>query len=112
MPINVNKGESEQEFVSRCIADEINNGREQDQAAAICYATYEKETSMSSYTRNRINTQMSLAVRDASQRGIRLAEEGGGSYSWEDCISDQTERYGDEETAARVCGYIKSEYGS
>lgn len=112
MPINVNKGESEQEFVSRCIADEINAGREQDQAAAICYATYEKETSMSAYTQNRIKAQMAIAVRDAEHRGIRLAEEGGGSYPWDECIADQIERYGDEETAARICGYIKSEYGS
>ena len=61
MPINVNKGQSEQEFVSRCIADEINNGREQDQAAAICYATYEKDTSMNKFTDYRIAAQMSIA---------------------------------------------------
>ena len=114
MPINVKKGESEQDFVSRCIADEINNGREQAQAAAICYATYEKETAMSAYTKNRINTQMALAVKDAAGRGINLAETpsaGPGSYPWDECIADQTARYGDEETAKRVCGYIKSEYG-
>jgi hypothetical protein len=29
-------------------------------------------------------------------------------YPWEECISDQLERYGDEETAAKVCGAIKA----
>jgi hypothetical protein len=47
-----------------------------------------------------------------SEKGINLAEEGGSSYPWDECIADQTTRYGDEETAKKVCGYIKSEYGS
>ena len=34
--------------------------------------------------------------------------EGGAKYPWEDCIDDQTARYGDEETAKRVCGAIKA----
>lgn len=29
-------------------------------------------------------------------------------YPWEDCIADQMERYGDEETAKKVCGAIKA----
>jgi hypothetical protein len=33
-------------------------------------------------------------------------------YPWEQCIADQTERYGDEETAKKVCGAIKAMYGS
>lgn len=32
-------------------------------------------------------------------------------YPWEQCIADQTERYGDEETAKKVCGAIKAMYG-
>jgi hypothetical protein len=31
-------------------------------------------------------------------------------YPWEQCIADQTERYGDEETAKKVCGAIKAMY--
>ena len=45
------------------------------------------------------------------EKGINLAE-GDTSYPWDECIADQTARYGDEETAKKVCGYIKSEYGS
>ncbi len=29
-------------------------------------------------------------------------------YPWEECIADQIERYGDEETAKKVCGAIKA----
>lgn len=31
-------------------------------------------------------------------------------YPWEDCISDQEERYGDPEIAKRICGWIKANY--
>jgi len=34
-------GETKDEFVSRCIGVEINSGKEQDQAAAICYAKWD-----------------------------------------------------------------------
>jgi len=33
-------------------------------------------------------------------------------YPWEQCIRDQKKRYGSEETAKKICGYIKSKYGS
>lgn len=29
-------------------------------------------------------------------------------YPWQECIADQTARYGDEETAKKVCGSIKA----
>jgi hypothetical protein len=31
-------------------------------------------------------------------------------YPWEECVKDQTERYGDEETAMKICGWIKANY--
>lgn len=31
-------------------------------------------------------------------------------YPWDQCIADQVARYGDEETAARICGWIKANY--
>jgi hypothetical protein len=31
-----------------------------------------------------------------------------GEYPWEECVADQLERYGDEETAKKVCGAIKA----
>lgn len=41
MPIEKQPGESKDEFISRCIAVEINAGKPEDQAAAICYAKWE-----------------------------------------------------------------------
>lgn len=67
------------------------------------------------FERKKLEFQVQIAVSDLKRRGIaltNLAEEGGGSYPWDECIADQIERYGDEETAKKVCGYIKSEYGS
>ena len=46
MPVNINKGESEEQFISRCIGEEVSAGYEQDQAAAICYS-YWREGKMS-----------------------------------------------------------------
>lgn len=40
MPIKPNKKERKQDFISRCIAVEVNAGKEQDQAAAICYTAW------------------------------------------------------------------------
>lgn len=39
--IEPKSGETEREFISRCIPFEINNGREQDQAIAICYSIWD-----------------------------------------------------------------------
>ena len=32
------------------------------------------------------------------------------TYPWDQCIKDQTERYGDEETAKTVCGTIRAKF--
>lgn len=42
MPIDRNPGESRDEFLSRCIATEIRSGKDNDQAAAICYTQLKK----------------------------------------------------------------------
>ena len=41
MPVNVKSGETEQEFVSRCIPIEIGYGKSADVAAGICYSIYQ-----------------------------------------------------------------------
>ena len=43
MPVNVNKGETENEFISRCISEEVSAGHDQQQAIAICYSYWDKE---------------------------------------------------------------------
>tara|TARA_R110000824_G_C14739221_1_gene627248 strand:- start:4 stop:204 length:201 start_codon:yes stop_codon:yes gene_type:complete len=32
-------------------------------------------------------------------------------YPWDECIADQTKKYG-EEAAPKICGYIKNKYGN
>lgn len=41
------------------------------------------------------------------EKGIKLAD-----YPWDECIADMTDRYESEETAKKVCGWIKANYGS
>ncbi len=151
MPVNVKKGEREEDFISRCIAEEINSGREQSQAAAICYSYWRKDK-MSKIVDPTAKVMAKVAY-DTDFRGINLfadlekgpndpcyenyvqigtkdldgkqvpncvplkeemtnieADKGMNlaDYPWDECIADQTERYGDEETAKKVCGYIKS----
>jgi hypothetical protein len=75
MPVNVKSGETENEFISRCIGEEINNGYEQSQAVAICYSYWDKEN-MSKIT----DTSEKVIARvnyNTKFRGINLfAEEG------------------------------------
>lgn len=40
-------------------------------------------------------------------KGVELAD-----YPWDECIADMTDRYESEETAKKVCGWIKANYGS
>jgi hypothetical protein len=46
MPVNVKKGESENDFISRCIGEEVSAGYSQEQSAAICYSYWEKDQNM------------------------------------------------------------------
>jgi hypothetical protein len=160
MPIKPGPTESKEEFISRCIGEEITAGYEQSQAAAICYSKWDrKEMSSKKYSdpQKRVMSKLNFekkyeginlqepaeGLEDACwegyvaiglkpmdgrmvpncvpveeemekifvEKGINLQEEGV-SYPWEECIADQTARYGDEEIAKKVCGMIKSKYGS
>ena len=43
MPIDRNPGEGRDEFLARCISTEVAAGKDNDQAAAICYTKLKKE---------------------------------------------------------------------
>ena len=58
------------------------------------------------FEKKRIEFNAELLKAQLRRKGISLAD-----YPWSDCIADQTERYGDEETAKKVCGKIKAESG-
>jgi hypothetical protein len=52
-------------------------------------------------------------LREANKRQFKLhkfesKKVDRADYPWEECIIDQTERYGDEDTAKKVCGAIKA----
>ena len=133
MPIpNPTSSETQNDYVGRCMS-EIGGEYPQEQAVAICISTYQKET-MSKSKQQRVADKMSAinllaGLEDSCWEGYeaigtkikdgrevpncvpikemtRLAE-----YPWDECVADQTARYGDEETAKNVCGYIKSKYG-
>lgn len=81
MPIpKPTSGQDEKEYISACIREIIDEYDAPGQAYAVCKGTYDKEN-------------MSEEFAD---------------YAWEDCMLDQVERYGDEETAAKICGAIKA----
>ena len=72
MPIpNPNKNESESEFVSRCVGELYDEYGEQ-QASAICYSTYRKETPLSK------EEMMYSRLREMHYRGINLMAEDNG----------------------------------
>lgn len=148
MPIpSINAGESQSEYVGRCMHEIGSEYDTNEQSVAICINTYERGT-MSKSTEQRIADKLSginllagleescwegyiaIGTKDLDGREVPNCvpikeeaskvqmekkynfAEGGTSYPWDECIADQTARYGDEETAKKVCGYIKSEYGS
>ena len=123
----VKSGEREDPYLSRCVPVLYPEYYDQTMATSLCADKYQRKITVTNlskqnlktmkplentFEKNRIAFLASILKKEIAEKGIRLAEEGGGSYPWEDCIADQTERYGDEETAKKVCGYIKSEYGS
>ena len=40
MPVEPRKNESKEEFIQRCVAEEIRSGYENTQAVAICYSKW------------------------------------------------------------------------
>ena len=75
MPVKPNKGERQDEFISRCIGEEITAGYEQDVAAAICYSYWDKDK-MSKMTEMSSKVHARVAY-DTKYRGINLFAEPG-----------------------------------
>jgi hypothetical protein len=59
--VEPNAGETEDEFISRCIKEEINSGYPQDQAAAICYSKWENKN----YNKQNKKNEMKLKFEKA-----------------------------------------------
>ena len=73
MPVNPKKGEREEDFISRCIAEEISAGYDNPQAAAICYSYWRKDK-MKKITDTKEKV-MARIKYDADFRGINLLAE-------------------------------------
>ena len=80
MPVNIKKGESEEQFISRCIGEEIGSGKEQDVAAAICYSYWRKDK-MSKMT-DATSKVMAKVKYDTDFKGINLLAEAGEDPCW------------------------------
>lgn len=72
MPVNPKKGEREEEFISRCIAEEIKGGYENPQAAAICYSYWRKDKM--SKVKDTTAKVMAKVKYDTDFKGINLQE--------------------------------------
>ena len=79
--VDPSAGESEEDFIPRCIAKLVGEeGYENDQAAAICYSTYKEKASAEDFAAETY-TDYPQAARNAAQRALDWAEENG----WGDC---------------------------
>lgn len=58
------------------------------------------------FEKNLIEIRAKSVEFELKQKGVDIK-----LYDWDQCIADQIERYGDEDTANKVCGYIKSQAG-
>ena len=75
MPIQPGASENEQEFISRCIGEEVSAGYEQPQAAAICYSYWRKDKmSKMSDVSSKVHARVAY---DTDFRGINLFAEAG-----------------------------------
>jgi hypothetical protein len=93
MPVEIKKGESENDFISRCISIEVGAGYEQTQAAAICYSYLDKEK-MSKITDTKSKV-MAAVNYNTKFRGINLLAEG------DDPCWDGYEQYGTKDMGGR-----------
>lgn len=74
MPVTPNAGETQEEFISRCIGEEIGAGYEQSQAAAICYSKWDrKELSKQKFSDYKSSVAAKLNL-ERKYEGINLQE--------------------------------------
>lgn len=125
LPI-VRPKETESAYLNRCIPVVYPEYVSQQLATSLCADRYQRKitisdtgkqnvdmSKMSPFERKQLEFQVQLALKSLREKGIPLHfAEGGESYPFEECIDDQLARYGDMETAQKVCGFIKREYGS
>ena len=85
-------GESEDEFIGRCIPVLIGEGKEQDEAVAICYSYWEGKEEFESYN------DYPEAAKANAQRALDWAEENNYSIGYNTSAEDMRKKfaYGEE----------------
>jgi hypothetical protein len=82
MPVDMPKaGETEEQYLGYCIPEEIKAGREQSQAAAICYSNYRRDKM--SKIKDTSTKVMARVKYDTDFRGINLLAEGLEDSCWD-----------------------------
>ena len=84
MPVNPQKGEREEDFISRCIGEEISAGYEQTQAAAICYSYWRKDKMSKLKGQDKIIETLNY---NRDFRGVNLFAEGLEDACWEGYVA-------------------------
>jgi hypothetical protein len=86
MPIKPTASENEQEFISRCISEEVKAGYEQSQAAAICYSKWDRrELSKQKFSdpQKRVQSKLNFEKKYEGIDLTALAEDGLEGACWE-----------------------------
>lgn len=117
-----NLPESEWGKMDRCVEQVMGKqpDLEKPNAIAICYTSltgkeYRAEPNVEKVgNQYRVFDETSGATYkqvDSPRMAMTLLDKVKASYDWDQCIKDQMEEYGDEETAKKVCGSIRAKFG-
>jgi hypothetical protein len=76
MPITPKEGEDKNTFIGRCIGEEISNGYDEAQAAAICISTYDRKELSKQNLSNPQSRVMAKLKFDEKYKGINITNLG------------------------------------
>ena len=86
MPIKPGASETKEEFIGRCISEEVGAGYEQSQAAAICYSKWDRrELSKQKFSdpQKRVQAKLNFEKKYEGIDLTALAEDGLEGACWE-----------------------------
>jgi hypothetical protein len=90
MPIKPKQSETKEEFISRCISEEVDAGYDTPQAAAICYSVWDRKELSEQKLSSSVDRVRAKLNFDSKYRGINLtalAEDGLEGACWEGYVA-------------------------
>jgi len=97
--------------MDRCVEQVQAKGHSKESAIAICYRSVVEGAQLEQALKD-FQLDPSLFIIPEEYRKLEMSETKElKDYPWEQCIRENTERYGSEETAKKVCGMIRAKYG-